>query len=73
MMIGDFNKMPLEFLCNQFNLRCCIDFCTRGDEVLDQIITDTCIDGYTAPEALPPLIGNEDDHRAIYMKSVTMK
>ena len=71
MVIGDFNKMPLEFLCNQFNLKCCIDFCTRGDAVLDQIITD--IDGYTAPEALPPLIGNEDDHCAVYMKSVTVK
>ena len=71
MVIGNFNKMPLEFLCNQSYLRCCIVFCTRGDAVLNQIITD--IDNYAAPEALTPLIGNEDDHCAVYMKSVSVK
>lgn len=71
MMVGDFNKMPLEFLCKQFNMKCCINFCTRGDAILDQIVTD--IDSYTNPEALPPLIGNEDDHCAVYMQGVKVK
>ena len=38
---------------------------------MDQIFTD--IDDYSAPEALPPLIGNEDDHCGVYMKGVTVK
>ena len=66
-MIGGFDKMPLKFVCDQYNLRCCIDFCTHGDAVLDQIITDS------DSKRLPPLIGNEDDHCAVYMKSVTVK
>ena len=58
LLSGDFDQLPLDFFCKQFNVRCCVDFCTRGNAVLDQIITD--IDQYPKPIKLPPLVGNEE-------------
>ena len=71
LLSGDFNQLPLDFFCKQFNVRCCVDFCTRGNAVLDQIITD--IDQYPKPIKLPPLVGNEEDHCGILMGSTKIK
>ena len=62
---GDFNHMPLDELTVQFNLCKKIDFTTRGDAILDQILTD--VDDYRSPSCLPPLLGNETDHCCVHL------
>ena len=71
LLIGDFNQLPLEFFSKQFNLKCCVDFYTRGTAILDQILSD--VDQYDKPVELPPLLGNENDHCGIFVGSVRVK
>ena len=48
-----------------------MDFYTRGTAILNQILSD--VDQYDKPVELPPLLGNENDHRAIFVGSVRVK
>ena len=63
LLVGDFNRIPLEFFCSEFNLMPCINFATRGVHTLDQILTNA---KYPAPVKLPSLVGNENDHCAVF-------
>jgi hypothetical protein len=69
-LAGDFNNMPLHDFTGQFDLKPCVDFHTRGNATLDQILTD--IPAYGTAIKLPPLIGNENDHCGILLQSATM-
>ena len=71
LLVGDFNRIPLDFFCKQFNMKCCVDFCTRGNAILDQIVTD--LYQYPTPVPLPSLAGNEEDHCGISMGSTMIK
>ena len=62
---GDFNRMPLHDLSVQFNISAQVNFPTRGDATLDQILTD--IEHYEQALCLPPLSGNERDHCCIHL------
>lgn len=64
-LVGDFNQIPLDFLCSQFNLQRKIDFSTRGNVILDQILTD--VNNYSVATKLTPLIGNENDHCGVFL------
>ena len=65
LLAGDFNRMQLNNFGNQFNLKTMVNFPTRGDVTLDQIMTD--IDGYGQAIQLPSLVGNENDHCCIHL------
>ena len=65
---GDFNRLPLKQLCEQFNLTERVNFSTRGDAVLDQIITD--IREYKDAQELPPITQEKVDHCAILLTGV---
>ena len=48
-----------------------MDFYTRGNAILDQILSD--VDQYDKPVELPPLLGNENDHCGILVGIVPVK
>ena len=65
LLAGDFNCMQLNNFGNQFNLKTMVNFPTRGDITLDQIMTD--IDEYGQAIQLPSLVGNENEHCCIHL------
>ena len=65
LLAGDFNRMQQNNFGNQFNLKTMVNFPTRGDVTLDQIMTD--IDEYGQAIQLPSLVGNENDHCCIHL------
>ena len=52
-------------------MKCCVDLCTRGNAIPDQIVTD--LYQYPRPVPLPSLAGNEEDHCGIFMGSTMIK
>ena len=50
---GDFNKLPVENLCQQFGLRDLVNFRTREDTKLDLVLTDVA--EYSSPTTLAPV------------------
>ena len=61
---GDFNKLNLTRLCNRFNLKKSILAPTRGNNTLDQILTNMR-DMYNPTLHLPPL--GHSDHQCLLL------
>ena len=57
-VVGDFNQMKLNILCNRFNLKKVVRSPTRGGNMLDQILTNIK-DLYNEVAHLPP-VGRSD-------------
>ena len=65
LLAGDFNQLDLKSLCRRFNLKRLVDRPTRGNNTLDQILTNMATI-YNAAVHLPPL-GNSD-HQCLLVK-----
>ena len=61
---GDFNKLNLTRLCNRFNLKKSILAPTRGNNTLDQVLTNMQ-DMYNPTIYLPPL--GHSDHQCLFL------
>ena len=62
---GDFNKLNLDQLCRQFGLRKCVKSPTRGNAILDQILTNMS-HLFEPAQHLPPL--GRSDHQCLFFK-----
>jgi hypothetical protein len=62
---GDFNKLNLDLLCRQFGLRKCVKSPTRGNAILDQILTNMS-HLFEPAQHLPPL--GRSDHQCLLFK-----
>lgn len=72
LIAGDFNRLPVKDMCEQFGLRDLVNFSTRGDAKLDLVLTD--IEEYSDPTKLAPIAHNDHCCCAAYLsrgKSVT--
>ena len=63
---GDFNKLNLDPLCRQFGLRKCVKSPTRGNAILDQILTNMS-HLFEPAQHLPPL--GRSDHQCLLFNS----
>ena len=63
-VIGDFNQMKLNVLCNRFNLKKVVRSQTRGNNVLVQVLTNMT-DLYNEVIHLPP-VGRSDHQCLLY-------
>ena len=61
---GDFNRLPVDNICEQFGLSDLVDFSTRDDSKLDLILSDVA--EYNAAVKLPPISNN--DHCCILVE-----
>ncbi len=61
---GDFNKINLTRLCNRFSLKKSILAPTRGNNILDQVLTNMR-DMYNPTHHLPPL--GRSDHECLLL------
>jgi hypothetical protein len=52
MLVGDFNRLDYQFLCNHSNLQQIVKNPTRGNAILDLIFTNLSR-FYSVPEILP--------------------
>jgi hypothetical protein len=65
LICGDFNRLPIDELATQFGLSNVVNFNTRGDAImLDLILTD--IPSYTFCDKLAPIANN--DHCCILLR-----
>lgn len=65
LLAGDFNHLDLSCLCRRFSLRKGVHAPTRGDNVLDQILTNMS-DLFDSVIHLPPL--GRSDHQCLLMQ-----
>ena len=65
LITGDFNKLDVKNISEQFGLRNIVNFSTRGDAMLDLMLTD--MEDYKTPTKLAPLASN--DHCCILLRS----
>ena len=66
---GDFNKLNLRRLCNRFNLKKMVSTPTRGNNILDQILTNMA-DLYLPAKHLPPL--GRSDHQCLLLSPLNV-
>lgn len=62
-LLGDFNRLPLSNLCEQFNLRDLVNFSTRENAQLDHILTD--LREYPPAQKVSPLVNC--DHCSVFV------
>ena len=68
LVAGDFNKLNLNHLCRRFNLRKLVKSPTRGNNILDQILTNMS-DLYDKVLHLPPI--GRSDHQCLLLAPKT--
>ena len=65
LLAGDFNQLDLNSLCRRFNLKTLVHGPTRGNNTLDQILTNMT-STYNVAVHLPPL--GKSDHQCLLVK-----
>ena len=65
MLAGDCNQLDLNSLCRRFNLKTLVHGPTRGNNTLDQILTNMT-STYNVAVHLPPL--GKSDHQCLLVK-----
>ena len=62
-VLGDFNNLDISYFCNQQRLIQVIDKPTRGDSILDLIVTNLS-QFYSSPQCKAPL--GSSDHSTVF-------
>ena len=70
LICGDFNNLKLNTLCRRFNLQKLVKSPTRGEKILDQILTNMS-DLFHGAKHLPPI--GRSDHQCLLLTPKTKK